>query len=148
MSADRAPARDWYNLAAETAAVKGWSMADLSNRSGVARSTIYGWRDNSGKPQAKSVNAVADALGIPRERALRLAGIIAAPAPQAESPPERELPRPDELERLRQHVRDVLGDKAERTLDAIDRAMGERPRRNGAGASGLSERRPAAGLRS
>ena len=60
----------------ETTAVKGWSIAELGTRSGVARSTVYGWRDNPGRPQAKSVNAVADVLGIPRDRALRLAGII------------------------------------------------------------------------
>lgn len=89
MSADHAPARELFDLTVQTTAVKGWSIADLASKSGVARSTIYGWRDNSGKPQAKSVNAVADALGIPRERALRLAGIIASPKPE----PEPEIPQ-------------------------------------------------------
>lgn len=86
MSADHAPARELYDLAVQTTAVKGWSIADLASKSGVARSTIYGWRDNSGKPQAKSVNAVADALGIPRERALRAAGIIASARPEPAMP--------------------------------------------------------------
>jgi transcriptional regulator with XRE-family HTH domain len=71
-----APARAWYELVNETIAVKGWSVAELSERSGVARSTIYGWRDNPRKPQAKSVNAVADMIGIDRARAVRLAGIV------------------------------------------------------------------------
>lgn len=93
MSADHAPARELFDLAVQTTAVKGWSIADLASKSGVARSTIYGWRDNPGKPQAKSVNAVADALGIPRERALRAAGIIPGAAPQ-----------PAISERLRQEI--------------------------------------------
>lgn len=88
MSADHAPARELFDLAVQTTAVKGMSIADLASKSGVARSTIYGWRDNSGKPQAKSVNAVADVLGIPRERALRAAGIIAGAEPE----PEPEIP--------------------------------------------------------
>jgi transcriptional regulator with XRE-family HTH domain len=71
-----------YDLTVQTTAVKGWSIADLASKSGVARSTIYGWRDNSGKPTAKAVNAIADALGIPRERALRAAGIIASASPE------------------------------------------------------------------
>lgn len=81
MTADQAPAREWYDLAVQTTAVKGWSVADLASKSGVARTTIYGWRDNPRKPHAKSVNAVADVLEIPRERALRAAGIIVTAVP-------------------------------------------------------------------
>lgn len=71
------PARAWYRLVTEAIALRGWSKQELSDRSGVARSTIDGWARNPRKPQAKSVNAVADALGIDRAEALRLAGVTA-----------------------------------------------------------------------
>ena|ERR1700733_14913195 len=144
-SPDHAPARPWYDLVVETAAVKGWSIADLSSRSGVARTTIYGWRANRGKPQAKSVNAVADALGIPRERALRLAGVI-ADGPGSRPPPDPDLPTPAEMERLLEHVREVLGDKAAPVEDALKRVADGSPRSRGRGGAGgdRSDRRPAA----
>lgn len=143
-SPDHAPARPWYDLVVETAAVKGWSIADLGSRSGVARTTIYGWRANRGKPQSKSVNAVADVLGIPRERALRLAGVIAA-EPQPPPSADPALPTPEEMERLREHIREVLGPGAAAVEDAIDRALDGRPRARGRGGAegGRSERRPA-----
>lgn len=76
MSGQRSPARPWYDLVIETIALKGWTKAQLSERSSVSRPAIDNWRTNPKPPQARSVNAVADALGIPRNRALRLAGII------------------------------------------------------------------------
>lgn len=87
------PAKPWYDLVVATIALQGGTKAELSERAGVARTTIDNWERNPRKPQAKSVNAVADALGIPRERALVLAGIIpGAPGPPAEAkvPPELE----------------------------------------------------------
>lgn len=134
-SPDHAPARPWYDLVVKTVAVKGWSIADLSSRSGIARTTIYGWRANPGKPQAKSVNAVADALGIPRERALRLAGVIAA-EPQPPPSADPGLPTPAEMEELRDHIREVLGDRADTAIDEIDRALAKDARARRSAAAG------------
>lgn len=86
-SPDHAPARRWYDLVAEQIAMRGWGIAELARRAKIGRPTIYGWRDGSdGKIQAAPVNQVADVLGIPRERALRLAGIIPDAAPKPPSP--------------------------------------------------------------
>lgn len=94
MSAERErppPARPWYDRVMREAAVRGWGVAELARRAKVGRPTLYGWRDNPGKPQSAKVNAVADALGIPRTEALQLAGVIAAaPEPDARTAP-REL---------------------------------------------------------
>jgi hypothetical protein len=91
MSDERPPARPWFDLVMERIAVRGWGIAELSRHAKVGRPTIYGWRDSAnGKLQADPVNRVADALGIPRERALRLAGIITTRTPE---PP----PIPDSL---------------------------------------------------
>lgn len=91
MTEQRPPARPWYDLVVERAAVRGWSISELARRAKVGRPTIYGWRDvPDGRIQAGPVNAVADALDIPRERALRLAGIIserASPEPPPAIPP-------------------------------------------------------------
>lgn len=131
MSADHAPARELFDLAVQTTAVKGMSIADLASKSGVARSTIYGWRDNSGKPQAKSVNAVADALGIPRERALRAAGIITSARPEP-AIPKSLLRDIMETEGLTDEERQAVIAAVERTLRGEPAA----PPPPGAGASG------------
>lgn len=92
MSAERErppPARPWYDRVMREAAVRGWGVAELARRAKVGRPTLYGWRDNPGKPQSAKVNAVADALGIPRTEALQLAGVIAA----APDPAQDEVPR-------------------------------------------------------
>lgn len=85
------PARPWFDRVEQLAALRGWSLSELARRAKISRPTLYGWRDNPKKPQARSVNAVADALGIPRGEALQLAGVIgAAPEPEWEEVP-REL---------------------------------------------------------
>lgn len=92
------------------AAVKGWGVAELARQAKVGRPTIYGWRDGPGKPQAAKVNAVADALGIPRDEALRLAGIITAPPGSQEKEEEPRPPR--RLSRqLQEEMRDEVGDE-------------------------------------
>lgn len=121
MTEQRPPARPWYDLVTERAAIKGWSVSELARQAGVGRPTIYGWRDNPGKPQAKPVNAVADALGIARERALRLAGIITTEG----EPEEPEMPTEEELGRLREHIREVLGDKAAAVEAAINATLND-----------------------
>lgn len=88
MSTDgRVPAAHaWYRAVMEATALKGWTKAELSERSGVSRSTIDNWAKNPRPPQARSVAAVADALGIDRAEAVRLAGIVDPPAAE---PPSR-----------------------------------------------------------
>lgn len=66
-------------------AKKGWTWARLQKETGVARSTVLKWRSQPNPPQPASVNAVSDALGIARDEALFLAGII---APRTDGLPE------------------------------------------------------------
>jgi transcriptional regulator with XRE-family HTH domain len=106
-----------YDLAVQTTAVKGWSIADLASKSGVARSTIYGWRDHAGKPTAKAVNAVADVLGIPRERALRAAGIIPGIKPE----PNAAIPK--KLLRDIMESEDLTDDERLAVIAAIDNTL-------------------------
>ena len=110
------PARPWFDLVTERIAVRGWSVVELTRHARVSRPTVYGWRDNPGKPQAAPVNAVADALGIPRERALRLAGIIASePGPEP-------LVEPEVAEALRRHY----PDEADELIAELERRRRER----------------------
>ena len=93
MSDQRSPARPWFDFVMERIAIRGWSLHELSRRSGVGRPTIYRWRDGAEVPQSRPVGLVADALGVPRERAVRLAGIIAAPSgTPAPVPPASSIP--------------------------------------------------------
>jgi transcriptional regulator with XRE-family HTH domain len=96
------PALAWYSRVTEAIALRGWSKAELSERAGVARSTIDGWQRNPRRPQAKSVNAVADTLGIGRAEALRLAGIVGEP---------RQEPATRLSEETKRQMRDELGDE-------------------------------------
>lgn len=57
-------------------ALRGITTVELREKTGVARSTITNWRHVEQTPQPRTVNKVADYLGIPREEALRLAGIL------------------------------------------------------------------------
>lgn len=109
------PAQPWYRRVVYEAALRGWTKAELCKRAGVARSTVDKWETNPQKPQSKSVNAVADKLGIPRAEALKLAGII-APAPD---PAQDEIPK-ELLDAYGQKIADVIlgtvSDPAERRL--------------------------------
>lgn len=130
MASNRAPAKPWYEEVVATIAVRGWTKAELSDRSGVARTTIDNWERNLRRPQAKSVNSVADALGIPRERALRLAGVISEAAEADRSPP-RELP-----DDLKEHMREVVGDEmASALIAAYEQLLRGRGRPTGGAAS-------------
>ena len=55
----------------------------LSEITGLPRATIERWRDQPRPPLPESVTKVADALGIDRDEALRLAGILDGAAPPA-----------------------------------------------------------------
>jgi transcriptional regulator with XRE-family HTH domain len=64
-------------------ALRGWTHVELQRKSGVARSTISNWATGQQPPTPARVNAVADALGIDRAEALRLAGILTDAPPPA-----------------------------------------------------------------
>ncbi|GAA4225914.1 hypothetical protein GCM10022254_09020 [Actinomadura meridiana] len=67
---------------------KGWSRVQLAKRAGVARTTVDGWKTNPRAPHVTTVTDVADALGVDRSEALRLAGLT----------PTRPVPTSDEEE--------------------------------------------------
>jgi transcriptional regulator with XRE-family HTH domain len=117
MSDQRPPARPWYDLIIETIAVKGWSKAQLADRAGISRPTVDNWRTNPRAPQARSVNAVADVLGISRERALRLAGVIPDPEPEPLVDPE-----------VAAILRRRYPDEAEELIAELERRRAERLR--------------------
>jgi transcriptional regulator with XRE-family HTH domain len=48
----------------------------LHQETGIARNTINAWETQPRPPQARTVMAVADALGMDRIEALQLAGIV------------------------------------------------------------------------
>lgn len=117
MSDQRPPARPWYDLVTETIALKGWTKAQLADRAGISRPTVDNWRTNPRAPQARSVNAVADVLGISRERALRLAGVIPDPDPEP-------LVDPELAAALRKHV----PEDAERVIAELEQRRAGRLR--------------------
>lgn len=71
------PARRLWERVESERNNRGWTTVELQERSGVDRSTISRWRTAKQSPLPEKVNRVADALGIPREEALALAGLIA-----------------------------------------------------------------------
>lgn len=91
----RVPAHGLYLRVLERLALTGMTKTELRKRTGVARSTIDSWATQTTPPQARTVNKVADALGIDRVEALRLAGILDG-APAAED----QLTPLDEFERV------------------------------------------------
>ena len=74
MSED-APARPFLELVEAALASQGKTKTWLSQRSQVSRATINNWRTAPRTPHAANVLSVADALGIDRDKALRLAGL-------------------------------------------------------------------------
>jgi transcriptional regulator with XRE-family HTH domain len=61
----------------ETArALKGWSSVRLHRETGVSRSTVAKLATQPKPPLPSTVCALADALGIPREEALKLSGFL------------------------------------------------------------------------
>lgn len=72
---DNAPARPFFELVEATLNRQGKTKAWLAQRSKVNRNTINNWGTQPRPPQAANVLAVADALGIEHDRALRLAGL-------------------------------------------------------------------------
>jgi transcriptional regulator with XRE-family HTH domain len=74
--APRGIAYPLYQRVNRELALRGWTHVELQRKSGVARSTVAKWATGQQSPMPDRVNAVADALGIERAEALRLAGIL------------------------------------------------------------------------
>jgi transcriptional regulator with XRE-family HTH domain len=113
----------------EQAAIRGWSMHELSRRSTVGRPTIYRWRDGTEVPQARPVVMVADVLGIPRERAVRLAGIIAGVEAADRSPPPTLLDGAvgsEDAELFRKALREVYPGQADEILARTEEKLKRR----------------------
>lgn len=72
---ETAPAAKFHARVLVELARQGISKNQLHQRSGVARNTIDNWATQPKPPQAGTVAAVADVLGIPREEAAKLAGL-------------------------------------------------------------------------
>jgi transcriptional regulator with XRE-family HTH domain len=64
----------WVRVKAEQAA-RGWTDSELNRRSGIARNTITGLETRK-RVEAATINALADALDIPRAEAHQLAGLV------------------------------------------------------------------------
>lgn len=121
MTQDRPPpARPWHDLVTREIALRGWTKTELSERSGVARTTIDNWRTNSRRPSAKAVNAVADVLSVDRARAHALAGITEPTGPEPDILPPG----------LRASIREILPpDSAARVEAAVEAALRDAPPR-------------------
>lgn len=110
---DNAPALPYLELVEATLAKQGRTKTWLSKRSGVSRAAINNWRTQPRTPQASSVLAVADALGLDHDRALRLSGLPADAEPIAEGARLSELPTTVIVEKLHQFADEL----ARRTQD-------------------------------
>jgi hypothetical protein len=72
-----APAARFHEAVLRVLQEQGRSKNWLHNKTGVARSTVDAWAIQPRPPQARTVLAVAEALGMDRTDALRLAGVLA-----------------------------------------------------------------------
>lgn len=110
-----------------------WSQVELARRLGVSPSTVANWERGASYPK-KKLGKVEHVLGISLDGDLE--------------PDEPELPTPAELEDLREHMREVLGEEAGPFLEALNAVVSGAPltrRGRGAGAARSSGRRRAAG---
>ncbi|MEQ4716493.1 helix-turn-helix transcriptional regulator [Nonomuraea sp. B19D2] len=68
------PARPFHERVNQERIKRGWTQLKLAEQSGVDRATIH--RMRAAKPQPDTVFALAATLGIDRDEALRLAGLV------------------------------------------------------------------------
>jgi transcriptional regulator with XRE-family HTH domain len=105
-----------------------WSQVELARRLGVSPSSVADWERGASYPK-KKWGKIEQVLGIALD----------------DEPPPPDLPTPAEMGRLRDHIREVLGDNADTVIDAIDRAVAgdARARRSAAGGQAGPARRQA-----
>lgn len=120
-------------IAAAGRAVRAWRGAelqeDVAKRAGIGPDTLGDLEAGNRWPRNKTLRAIEGAFG-------RKPGELDEIAAGAEEP---ELPTAAELEDLREHVREVLGDEAGPFLEALDAAVTGAPlRRRGGAAAGRS----------
>lgn len=68
---------DWLN---GQLVLRSWSIRRLAREAGVSHTLVARMANGEGPFDATSLNALADALGVPREEVQRLAGLLRDPA--------------------------------------------------------------------
>lgn len=101
---DTPPAALLYEAVDEAIKRTGLTKVQVHRRSGVARSTIDGWKTRMTPPHASTVLSVARVVGISDDEALRLAGLKGPqPVPPADL---AEVPTDDLLAEIRRRIED------------------------------------------
>ncbi|MEU5965924.1 helix-turn-helix transcriptional regulator [Micromonospora parva] len=96
--AERGPSYNFWARVKAEQATRGWTDSELFRQSGVTRNTIGGLKTRK-RVEAATVNALADALGIPREEAHKLAGLV---------PPDDEQPDTEAADAREAILRDPI----------------------------------------
>lgn len=104
---EEAPARQFFDLIEATLNKQGKTKTWLAQRSKVNRNTINNWSWQPRAPQSANVLAVADALNIEHDKALRLAGLSTPRPIEGEPLNLAEVPT-DDLTSLLHRVGDEL----------------------------------------
>lgn len=93
------------------------SQEELARAVGASPRAVGDWENDRRRPRNR-LGALEEVLGV-----------------RLDDDPDPDLPTPAEMDRLRDHIREVLGDKADTAIDAIDRAVAKdaRARRSAAG---------------
>lgn len=90
---------------------KRWSQQEAADKLGVSRSALNAWENDRAYPRS-SIGALE-----------ALYGIAIDDEPEQEEP--EEMPTPEELNDLRDRIRDILGSRAPRVLSALDETVKE-----------------------
>lgn len=106
-----------------------WSQVELARRLSVSPSTVANWERGASYPK-KKFGKVEQVLGI-----------------RLDDGPEPELPSPEELQRLREHIREVLGERDAIVQDAVGRVMSGEPPPTGGRGEGSAGASSASGYR-
>ncbi|GAA3441024.1 helix-turn-helix domain-containing protein [Planomonospora venezuelensis] len=80
---DHAPGRPLWERAEQIRVERGWSQEELAERAGIGRVTLARLKTQANKPQARTVNKLADAIGISHREAGILSGLIGIEAQTA-----------------------------------------------------------------